>query len=187
MIDIFDIQDKTVVPSIACYQIKELKAVIDTFPDEYLKVLQYIMGKTCMDSRNWYLHLSEEERDEVIITDISPFNFYLEDMVIERAITKCAKLYETPTLALSRAAKRKVYDIIRFLDEVAITGGKDGNAMDVDRFMKNIPEYQKIYKMLEKEVMEEQSVARGKIKRSYDQMPSYKYTKEDNNSQKDNI
>jgi len=178
MIQIFDIQEQRVVPSVACHLIPELAAIMTVFPDEYLKVYQYIFGMTCTDSTNWYRNLPETEREDVILADIKPFEFYLEDGVIQAEITKCNELFETPTLKLAKAAKKKIDDIAMFLSTQEITTGKDGNAMDIDRFMKAMLDYQKLYKALEGEVEKEQSKARGAIRRAYDQSPGYRNLKE---------
>lgn len=179
MINIFDIQEQRVVPSVACRLIPELNNIMTVFPDEYLKIYQYIFGMTCTDSSNWYRNLPESEREDVIISDISPFEFSIEDATIQIAIDRCNQLFETPTLRLAKAAKKKIDDIALFLVTQEITTGKEGNAMDIDRFMKAMLDYQKLYKALEGEVEKEQSVARGKIRRSYDQLPGYKNLKED--------
>lgn len=187
MIDIFDIQDKTVIPAVACYMTPELKAIIDYYPDEYLKVLQYVFAMTCNDSRNWYLNLSDDEREDVVLADIKPFNFSLEDVLVQEAIDKCNKLYETPILRNYLSVRAFMEKTSEALKSEELTFGKDGNATELRNMAKSAGELWKTYKDFTTELMQEQSVARGKIKRSYDQMPSYKYTKEDNNSQKDNI
>ena len=179
MIQIFDIQEQRVVPSVACHLIPELADIVTVFPDEYLKVYQYIFGMTCTDATNWYRNLPEIEREDVIIADISPFEFSVEDTTIQRAIERCNQLYETPTLRLAKSAKKMVDDIANFLATTEITtGSKDGNAMDIDRFMKSMLNYQQLCKTLEGEVEKEQSIARGKIRRAYDQSPGYRNIKE---------
>lgn len=178
MIQIFDIQEQRVVPAPACYMVPELADIVTVFPDEYLKVYQYIFGMTCTDSTNWYRNLPELEREDVLIADISPFEFSIEDSIIQKAIEKCNQLYETPTLRLAKAAKKKIDDIAMFLATTEIETGKDGNAMDIDRFMKAMLDYQKLYKALEGEVEKEQSKARGAIRRAYDQSPGYRNLKE---------
>lgn len=179
MIQIFDVQDKKVVPSIACHKIPELKVIMDIFPDEYLKVYQYIFGMTCPDGSNWYVNLPEHEKEEVIDRDISPYTFYKEDMKIEEAMEKCRKLYETPTRRAWMGAKKMVDKVAQYLDETEITEGKDSNAMAIDRFMSKLVEYSETYSKLENILKEEQAKVRGDVKVPYWQKNDYK-EKEDN-------
>ena len=47
LIKLFDVQNRTVVPTEHCFTLKALKDVMDEYPDEYLKIYQYLFYMTC--------------------------------------------------------------------------------------------------------------------------------------------
>lgn len=179
MLQLFDVQGKKVVPSANTYMIPELHALIKNFPDEYLKVLAYVFFTTCPDGSNPYVNMDETLKEEVIIADLKPFNFYLEDMSIEVAKDKCRKLYETPVLRTFMGAKKMLDKIGKFLDEEEVTTGKDGNATEIRGMMKELTQYWESYNKLENVLKEEQAKVRGGSKQRYDQMPNYVNSKEE--------
>jgi hypothetical protein len=178
LIKLFDVQDKKVVASETTYMVPELALVISTFKENYLKVLYYIFCTTCPDGTNPYANVDEELKEQVILADQKP-EFDLEDPIIIRAQEKCLKLYETPTLRAYIAAKKGVDKIAKWVNETEITSGKDGNGMLYNTYMSKIADYNKQYKDLEKELMEEQAKVRGSQKLRYDQQPNYKNLKDD--------
>lgn len=179
MINLFDVQDKKVVPSIHCYGIPWLKKIMDSFPNDYIEIYKYIFYHTCPDSTlNPYLNHPEESREDTILSDLKP-TFYLEDLLIATTIEKCKQMYETPTLRSLKAAKRGVEKIATYLDQTEITDGKDGNGMQYDKFMSKIADYNKQYKDLEQELQKEQAIVRGGAKIRYDQLSGYVNTKEE--------
>lgn len=179
MIRLFDIQDKRVVPAESCHLVPELKAIMVHFPDEYLKIYQYIFGMTCPDGTNWYVNLDETLKENVIKADIMPYNFYIEDMLIEKALDKCRKLYETPTLRSWMGAKKMLDRIGKYLDENEITDGKDSNGLLIDRYMSKLGDYHDTYKKMDNELKKEQAKVRGMAKVPYHQLPGYVDTKAD--------
>lgn len=178
LIQLFDVHDKKVVPSASTHMVPELERIITTFPNNYLKVLYYIFCTTCPDGTNPYVNIDEDLKEQVILADLKP-DFDLEDQVIIIAQEKCRELYTTPTLRACMAAKRGLDKISKFLEDNDITSGKDGNGMLYNTYMSKIGDYNKQYKDLEKEVLEEQAKVRGGQKLRYDQMPGYKNLKED--------
>lgn len=179
LIQLFDVQDKKIVPSVNCYMIPQLNVIIETFKKDYLKILYYIFCTTCPNGTNPYVNVDEEHKEEVILSDMKPFEFDLEDRLIIKAQEKCRELYETPSLRLYIAAKKGVDKVAKFLDDNEITTGKDGNAMAYNTYLSKISDYNKQYKDLEKDLLEEQAKVRGNSKIRYDQTPGYKNTKED--------
>lgn len=178
MIQLFDVQDKKLVPSTATMMIPELKAIITNFPDEYLKVLWYIFCMTCPDGTNPYINVEEELKEQMIIADLKP-TFYLDDLSIAQAIDKCNQLYETPTRRAWQGCKRGLEKISRFLSENEITGGKDGTGTLFNSYMSKIGDFNKQFKDIEKELNEEQAKVRGDSYVRYDMKPGYKNTKEE--------
>lgn len=179
LIQLFDVQDKKVVPSTNTYLIPELNIIIETFRSDYLKVLSYIFFTTCPDGTNAYANVDEENKEDMILSDLRPITFDLTDRLIEEAQAKCRQLYQTPTLRAYIAAKKGVDKIAKFIDEEEITSGKEGNGMLYNTYMSKISDYNKQYKDLEKDLLEEQSKVRGNVKIRYDQRPGYSNTKED--------
>lgn len=172
MIQLFDVQEKRVIPAIACYLIPELKAIMDLFPDEYLKIYQYIFGMTCPDSTNWYINLEESRKEDVILSDIKPYKFYIDDMKIALAIKKCEMLFETPSMRIVQGAKMMLDEMGRNLRN-PLTFGKEGNATDMRGIMKEIRGYRQDYVEMENALKEEQAKVRGSMKLRYDQKPDY--------------
>jgi hypothetical protein len=179
MINLFDVQNKIPVPAAVCYMIPEIAAVIKKYPKEYLKALAYIFFTTCPDSMNPYIDLPEDQREEVVIADQQPFKFSLEDTTIAMARDKCRILFETPSLRAFVGAKKALDRVGIYLAETEITDGKDGSAMNIDRFMSKLGEYRKTYKEAESDLREEQAKVRGSLKLRYDFQPGYKNSKED--------
>lgn len=177
MIPIFDMVGGKPVPTLHCQFIPTLKAIRDNFPDDYLKVYAYVFYKTCPDgTMNPYVNVAEEQREEMIISNIKP-DSWLEDMSVLQAIDTCEKMYETPTLRAFKAAKKMIDKVAKYLDEQEITDGKDGNGMLIDKFMKSLSDYKDLYDKLEVALREEQAVSRGKVKVAYDMTQGYTNTK----------
>lgn len=179
MIQLFDIQDKRVVPHANCYLIPELKSVIEYFKSDYLKVLSYIAFMTVPDSSNPYFNTEESTKEEIILLDLKPYTFYVEDLLILKAIDKCNFLFSTPTLRAFMGAKKALDRVGQYLATTEITDGKDGSAMTIDRYMSKLAEYTDTYTTMENKLKEEQAKVRGSIKLRYDQKPGYSDTKSD--------
>jgi hypothetical protein len=179
MISLFDYNNGKVIPSTACYIIPELQKIKECYPSNYMKMYHYIFATTCMDaSISPYVNLPEDSREEVILQDVKP-DFSLEDPILLAALDKCKLLYDTPVLRSFKGAKKMLDKVATYLAEEEITGGKNGNAADIRGLMKELPDYWASYKKWEAILKEEQAVARGKAKISYDQQPTYKNTKEE--------
>lgn len=179
MIQLFDVQDKKVVPSAVTYLLPELSILLTEFPDDYLKVLAYVFFTTCPDGTNAYVNLDEDTKEDVIIADLRPINFDLHHHLIEAAQDKCKELYSTPVLRAFMGAKKMLDKIATFLDNEPITTGKEGNSTEIRGMMKEMSQYWENYSKLENVLKEEQAKVRGGNKLRYDQRPEYKNTKED--------
>lgn len=170
MINLFDLSNNRVIPSIHCHRIPWLKRIMEEFPEEYLDIYAYIFALTCPDSTmNPYVNLAEEEKEAVIVADIKP-KFSLEDDMILDTIERCKKLYETPVLRAFKGAKRMLDKIAVYLDNESIIDGKDGNAMTIKSFMKELPDYWDTYRKMENILKEEQAKVRGSVRLAYDQI-----------------
>ena len=47
IVKLFDIQNGKVIPTEHCYTLKALKVVMDNYPDNYIKIYQYLFYMTC--------------------------------------------------------------------------------------------------------------------------------------------
>jgi len=143
---LFDIQNGKVVPTEHCYTLKSLKDIMDNYPEDHLKIYQYLFYMTCPNpDMNPFFHTPEHEKEEVIMKEVEG-EFSTEDDDVWAALKFCEKMYQTPT---SRAYK--------------------GIAAMLDRLGK----YQQIresFKGAYKDLQEEQqSTVRGGIGLGYDQ------------------
>lgn len=161
IINLFDIDNNKAVPAQACYIVPWLFKIQELFPEDYLKVYSYIFFMTCPDSTNPYVNLPEEDKEEVILSDLAPINFSLEDEYIQMVMERCKHLYATPVTRSFIGAKKMLDKIGRYLDRETIVDGKEGNAMTIKTFMKELPDYWENYKKLETILKEEQSKVRG--------------------------
>lgn len=183
MIQIFDQSGGRPVPSIHCKMVKEFKDVIEFYPDPevYLQVLYYIQAITCHDSSiNIYVHQPEDMREEVVVADIGPLKFDRECPIVQAAIDKCRQLYSTPIDTSYIGVKAMVEKIGKMLLTTEITTtGKDANITALRQAVKDLPDIWEAYKDITVKLEKEQSIARGNIRRAYDQSPGYKNLKED--------
>lgn len=178
LINLFDVEDKKLVPSHACYAIPWLKKIMDIFPNNYIDVYKYIFFTTCPDGTiNPYVNLPEDEREDVVIADLSPLSFSLDDDIINQTISKCKKMYETPVLRTFIGAKKMLDKIARFLDEEEITTGKEGNATEIRGMLKELSTYWENYNKLENVLKEEQAKVKGDRIIPFHQQATYKETK----------
>ena len=63
IVKLFDIQNEKVVPTEHCYTLKFLKDIMDSYPDSYLNVYQYLFYMTCPNpDLNPFFHLPEYDK-----------------------------------------------------------------------------------------------------------------------------
>lgn len=179
MIPLFDISAGKPVPAASCYVIPVLKRIMDYYPDNYLEVYAYLFYLTCPDSTmNPYVNQPEDLKEQLIMSDLKP-SFSVEDEMIEIAVKWCRKMYETPTHRSWLGAKKMLDKVGEYLNNAEITEGKEGNGMQIDRFMSKLGEYHDVYKKMDNEVKEEQAKVRGQAKVPYHQRPGYVDKKQD--------
>ena len=47
MIKLFDIENGVLIPTAHCYNLKDLKNIMDSYPDNYMEIYSYIFYMTC--------------------------------------------------------------------------------------------------------------------------------------------
>ena len=170
MVKIFDIANGVVVPSEHCYTLKDLKAIMENFPDNHIDVYSYIFYMTCPNPElNPFFDVVEHEREELIMRQLNP-TFTAEDAVIIRAIKLCQKLYETPTLRSYMGIKKMLDRLAYYMETAPIESGRDGNITALVNTAAKFEDIRQSFKGAYKDLLEEQqSTVRGGQNLAYDQ------------------
>lgn len=169
LIDLFTVEGGVLVPSVHCYSLNSLKEVMETFPDNYLKVYLYIFYKTCSDpEKNPFFNLPEEDKEELILNEIKA-DFSTDNPIITKAVETCEKLYDTPTKRAYEGMKCLMDKLARFMKSQQLSVGRDGS---LDSMMRAGERYQNLrqsFKGIEKDYLEEIAQVRGQQFTAYDQ------------------
>lgn len=170
MIKLFDIANGAVIPTEHCYVLRELKAVIDAYPADYVNAFAYIFYMTCPNpDLNPFFDVIEYEKEDLILRQLS-VNFSTEDPVIINAIKLCEKLYETPTLRSYMGIKKMLDKLAKYMETAPIEAGRDGNIMALVNTASKFEQIRQSFKGAYKDLMEEQqSQVRGGQSLAYDQ------------------
>lgn len=177
-IGLFDIQNDVVVPDeVAVRILPWMKRIRENFQEDYLKVYAYLFYMSCWDGRNIYLNLADAERESAIVDELE-IDFSLDNPVIQVALEKCRKMYETPAVALLRAVKIQISEIAKSLSTTTMTYGKNGNADQLTKLVEKSAQFAEIYDKLDGRLKLEQIKVRGGKEISYDMQSDYKNLKE---------
>lgn len=173
MIQLFDMVDNIVMPSMHCHNINWLREIMDYFPNSYMKAYQYIFYTCCPDATiNPYVNVPDVERNETILRALnySPTeDWYMDDLKIEKALIEARKLYTTPTIELYRAAKILLDNMTASVQITSITwGGKDATGPSLIAAMKELPRLMQSFKESEMRMNEEINRSRGGQEMSQD-------------------
>ena len=170
-IKLFDIQNGLVVPTEHCYTLGTLKKIMDTYPEEHLKIYQYLFYMTCPNPDiNPFFNTIDSEKEEIILNELDA-DFGPEDDLIPHALQFCRKLYETPTMRAYDGIKRALDNIAAYMANASITDGKDGNINQIRAMAKDFDSIRISYKGAYKDLQDEQtSHVRGGAGLAYDQL-----------------
>lgn len=170
MVRLFDIQNGKVVPTEHCYTINYLKAIMDNYPDNYLKIYCYVFYMSCPNPDfNPYFDIPEDDKEELILRDIDA-DFMSDDDVIQAALKGCVKLYDTPTWRAYRGIKTMLDRLAHYMETTPISHGRDGNITALVNAAKNYDSIRASFKGAYKDLKEEQqSKIRGGAGMAYDQ------------------
>lgn len=170
MIQVFDIENGVIKPTPHCYTISWLKAIMDKYPKDYIKVYGYIFYMTCPNEDNPYLNMMEDIKEERIIDDLQ-IDFSVDSYEINNAIEHLNLMFETPTMRSYKAFKSMLDKLSDYLMMTEITDGKEGNIADIVRLMKDGEQMRQTYKSAYKDLQEEQvsKKTRGGEQVAYDQ------------------
>ena len=167
---LFDIQNGKVVPTEHCYTLKSLKDIMDNYPDDHLKIYQYLFYMTCPNpDMNPFFHTPEHEKEEVIMKEVDG-EFSTEDDDVWAALKFCQKMYETPTSRAYKGISKALDNMARYMANTPITDGRDGNISQIRAVAKDFEAIRSSFKGAFKDLQEEQqSNVRGGIGLGYDQ------------------
>ena len=170
IVRLFDIQNNVIVPSEHCYSLKDLKVIMDNYPDNYLKIYLYIFYMTCPDpDMNPFFNYAEDMKEEVIVQQVA-VDFSLDEDDIIKAKELCEKLYETPTSRAYVGIKTMLDKLGKYMQTTQISAGRDGNGPFLLNAAKQFQEIRESFKGVYKDLMEEQkSTVRGGSGMAYDQ------------------
>lgn len=170
MVRIFDIQNGNVIPSEHCYTLKDLKAIIDRYPDDYVNAFAYVFYMTCPNPElNPFFDVVEHEKEDLIMKQINA-TFSSEDSEIINAIKLCNKLYETPTLRSYMGIKKMLDRLATYMATAPIEAGRDGNITALVNTAAKFEDIRQSFKGAYKDLLEEQqSTVRGGQQLGYDQ------------------
>jgi hypothetical protein len=169
IIKLFEVQNNVVIPTEHCYTLKALKDIMDEYPDDYLKIYQYLFYMTCPNpDMNPFFYTPDVDKEALIITQIEG-EFSTEDDSIFTALKFCQKMYETPTSRAYDGMRTALDRIAKYLSTTQITDGKDGNIGQIRALAKDFDSIRQSFKGAYKDLQEEQqSKVRGGQGLAYD-------------------
>ena len=169
IIKLFDVQNNVVVPTEHCYTLKALKDVMDEYPDDYLKIYQYLFYMTCPNpDMNPFFYTPDIDKENLIMQQIEG-EFSTEDDAVFTALQFCQRMYETPTSRAYKGIASMLDRLARYMEVTTITAGRDGNINSLISAAKNYEAIRQSFKGAYKDLQEEQqSRVRGGQGLAYD-------------------
>jgi hypothetical protein len=170
IVKLFDIQNGKVIPTEHCYTLKALKIVMDNYPDNYIKIYQYLFYMTCPNpDLNPFFYTPDVDKESLILDQIEA-DFSTEDEDVFIALQFCQRMFETPTYRAYKGIASMLDRLARYMETTTITAGRDGNINSLVAAAKNFDQIRASFKGVYKDLQEEQSSrVRGGIGMAYDQ------------------
>jgi hypothetical protein len=170
IVKLFDIQNGKVIPTEHCYTLKALKMVMDNYPDNYIKIYQYLFYMTCPNpDLNPFFYTPDLDKESLILDQIEA-DFSTEDEDVYIALQFCQRMFETPTSRAYKGIASMLDRLGRYMETTPITHGRDGNITALVNAAKNYEAIRASFKGAYKDLQEEQSSrVRGGIGMAYDQ------------------
>lgn len=166
---LFDVQNGAVIPTEHCYTLRTLKNIMEKYPDDYLKVYQYLFYMTCPNpDMNPFFNVPDLDKEDLIIAEIEA-EFSTEDQAIRNALQFCEDMYSTPTSRAYKGMSAMLDRLARYMETTQITAGRDGNINSLIAAAKNFEQIRASFKGVYKDLQEEQSSrVRGGMGLAYD-------------------
>jgi len=170
MIRLFDIQNGAVIPTEHCYMLPFLKRIMDEYPDNYLIIYAYLFYMTCPNPDiNVYFNVPELDKEDMILSDLKS-TFAPDEEPIVEALEHCYTMYDTASARAFRGIKTMLDKLAKYMEDTAITSGRDGNLPALISAAKNFDSIRSSFKGAYKDLLEEQqSHVRGGAGLAYDQ------------------
>jgi hypothetical protein len=169
MIRLFDIQNGNVVPTEHCYILSSLKAVMDEYGDQAMKVYAYVFYMTCPNpDLNPFFDVPETDKEDIILKEVDA-DFSTDDDVVIDALKFCEKLYQTPTYRAYMGLKSMLDRLAKYMETTEIEHGRDGNITALVNAAAKFEAIRQSFKGTMKDLQEEQSHVRGGQSLAYDQ------------------
>ena len=170
MIKLFDLQNGKIVPTEHCYTLGFLKDIMDTYPEDYIQIYEYLFYMTCPNpDSNPYFNMPADDKEQIILQDIRAA-FSVEDDLIITALAKCNQMYETPTVRAYRGISSMLDRLGVYMEKTPLSHGRDGNINSLVSAAKNFEGIRSSFKGAYKDLLEEQqSRTRGGGELAYDQ------------------
>jgi hypothetical protein len=157
LIKLFDVQNNIVVPTEHCYTLKALKDIMEDYPDDYLKIYQYLFYMTCPNpDMNPFFYTPDIDKENLIMQQIEG-EFSTEDDAVFTALQFCQRMYETPTSRAYKGIASMLDRLARYMEVTTITAGRDGNINSLISAAKNYEAIRQSFKGAYKDLQEEQS------------------------------
>lgn len=154
---LFDVQNGIVVPTEHCYTLKALKDLMDEYPDDYLKIYQYLFYMTCPNpDLNPFFFTPDLDKEHLVLEQIEA-EFSTEDESIYIALQFCQRMYETPTFRAYKGISTMLDRLARYMENTQITDGKDGNISQMRAVAKDFEAIRSSFKGVYKDLQDEQS------------------------------
>jgi hypothetical protein len=154
---LFDVQNGVVVPTEHCYTLKALKDLMDEYPDDYLKIYQYLFYMTCPNpDLNPFFFTPDLDKEHLVLEQIEA-EFSTEDESIYIALQFCQRMYETPTFRAYKGISTMLDRLARYMENTQITDGKDGNISQMRAVAKDFEAIRSSFKGVYKDLQDEQS------------------------------
>lgn len=170
---LFDIQNGEVIPSEHCYVLSWLKDIMEEYKEnkEYLKVYAYIFYMNYPNpDLNPYFNFNAEDKEDIILNDLKA-EFSTEDELIQEALNKSKKMWETPTSRAYEGIKTALDNMAKYMKNTSITDGRNGNISQIRAVAKDFDSIRQSFKGAYKDLQDEQqSRVRGGKGLSYDQL-----------------
>lgn len=169
IVKLFEVTNNVVIPTEHCYTLKALKDIMDEYPDDYLKIYQYLFYMTCPNpDMNPFFYTPSIDKEALIMTQIDA-EFSTEDDSIYVALQFCERMYETPTSRAYKGISSMLDRLGRYMENTSITDGRDGNINSIVAAAKNFDQIRSSFKGVYKDLQEEQqSKVRGGQGLAYD-------------------
>lgn len=171
LVRIFDIENGKVILSEHCYTLNFLSSIIEAYPDDHMRILEYLFYMSCPNPEvNPFFNVPEHEKEDIIIEEVG-LDVSLDDKLIVNGLKRCRQLYETPTYRAYVGIKSMLDRLAKYMETTEIEHGRDGNLTALTNVAAKFEAIRGSYKGAYTDMRQEQeSTVRGGQGLAYDQL-----------------